>query len=482
MGGQDMAEAKAHILLVEDNPPMARVCREYLRNEPYEVTHVESGQAAIAALDANEPEAILLDLKLPDMDGLEILRRVRAARGASAVVIITAYGSIDTAVKAMREGAYDFIIKPFSADRLIYTLRNALERHRLSTIVASYQEDRRRDRYFGFIGSSLAVQEVYQVIDNAAPSVATVFLTGETGSGKEVCAEAVHRKSPRRNKPYVAINCAAIPKDLMESEIFGHVKGAFTGAVSTREGAAGRADGGTLFLDEVCDMPIDLQTKLLRFVQTGSFIKVGGTETERVDVRFICSTNRDPLREVELGRFREDLYYRLHVIPIHLPPLREREDDVLTIARHFLHTFAREEGKAFTAFAPETEAVLKGYDWPGNVRQLQNVVRNAVVLNEGETVTPEMLPRPLGTARDAPATPAPRSPSGSPAGSPPGPAAGSEAEPGTAVRPLWQVERKLIRAALEQTGGNVPLAAALLQINPSTIYRKLAKWEAEETE
>jgi len=476
-----MAEARAQILLVEDNPPMARVCREYLRNEPYQVIHVDSGQAAIAALDTHQPEAILLDLKLPDMDGMEILRRVRAARRGCAVVIITAYGSIDAAVEAMREGAYDFIIKPFSADRLIYTLRNALERQRLSTIVASYREGRRRDRYFGFIGSSLAVQEVYQIIDSAAPSAATVFLTGETGTGKELCAEAVHRKSPRRDKPYVAINCAAIPKDLMESEIFGHVKGAFTGAVSTREGAAGRADGGTLFLDEVCDMPIDLQTKLLRFVQTGSFIKVGGAETERVDVRFICSTNRDPLREVELGRFREDLYYRLHVIPIHLPPLREREDDVLTIARDFLHTFAREEGKAFKAFAPETEAVLKGYDWPGNVRQLQNVVRNAVVLNEGETVTPEMLPRPLDMARED-AAPPPGAPSGSPPGSRSVAAAGSEGGPGSAVRPLWQVERGLIRAALEQTGGNVPRAAALLQINPSTIYRKLAKWEADEAQ
>ncbi len=472
-----MADSVAHILLVEDNPPMARVCREYLRNEPYEITLVESGRAAISALETNQPEAILLDLKLPDMAGLEILRRVRAGPTNPAVVIITAHGSIDTAVEAMREGAYDFIIKPFSADRLIITLRNALERQRLSTIVTGYEKGIQRDRYFGFIGSSPLVQAVYQIIDSAASSSATIFLTGETGTGKEVCAEAIHHKSPRHDRPYLAINCAAIPKDLMESEIFGHVKGAFTGAVSTREGAAGRANGGTLFLDEVCDMPVDLQSKLLRFVQTGTFIKVGGTETESVDVRFICSTNRDPLREVELGRFREDLYYRLHVIPIHLPPLREREDDVLALARHFLDTFAHEEGKAFKAFAPETETALMVYDWPGNVRQLQNVVRNAVVLNDGELVTPEMLPTPLGLAGEASTEAAPRSPL-SPLSSPL-PPAGPETEPAPTVRPLWRMERQLIREALRLTAGNVPRAAAMLEVNPSTIYRKLSKWEAE---
>src|SRR5690606_38452833 len=284
-----------------------------------------------------------------------------------------------------------------------------LERQRLSRIVETYRSEIDRRSYAGFVGSSLSMQAVYRTIDAAATSKATIFITGESGTGKEVCAEAIHQKSPRRDGPFVAINCAAIPKELMESEIFGHVKGAFTGAIGDREGAAARADGGTLFLDEVCEMPLDLQVKLLRFVQLGSFMKVGGTETRQVDVRFICATNRDPLQEVAAGNFREDLYYRLHVIPLHMPPLRERERDVLDLAHHFLASFAAEEHKAFRRFAPEAEALLLSYDWPGNVRQLQNVLRNIVVLNEGETVEKAMLRDTLhretpsrGTAATAP--------------------------------------------------------------------------------
>jgi transcriptional regulator with PAS, ATPase and Fis domain len=239
------------------------------------------------------------------------------------------------------------------------------------------------------------MRSVFRVIEAAAASKASVFITGESGTGKEVAAEAIHRLSARRDRPIVALNCAAVPRELMESEIFGHVKGSFSGAVADRDGAATLANGGTLFLDELCDMHIDLQAKLLRFLQSESFRRVGGAELEKVDLRFICATNKEPLEEVAEGRLREDLYYRLHVIPIYLPPLRERGDDVIELAEHFLASLALEEGKAFAGLSEEVKVAFRAYDWPGNVRQLQNVIRNIVVMNAGEMVTIDMVPPPL---------------------------------------------------------------------------------------
>ncbi|MEN8196089.1 MAG: sigma-54 dependent transcriptional regulator, partial [Pseudomonadota bacterium] len=328
--------------------------------------------------------------------------------------------------------------------------------------------------------SSLAMQAVYRTVDATAASKATVFITGESGSGKEVAAEAIHCQSPRKNGPFIAINCGAIPKDLMESEIFGHVKGAFTGAHADRAGAASRASGGTLFLDEICEMDLALQTKLLRFIQTGTFQKVGGSKTEKVDVRFVCATNRDPLAEVEAGNFREDLYYRLHVIPINLPPLRDRDGDVIEIARHFLAEYAAEEGKVFKTFDPAAEKVFAGYKWPGNIRQMQNVIRNIVVLNDGTEVTLEMLPPPLNqsckTLQEIPPSTedTPRD-----AGEDvlTGPVALSE---NGDIVPLWKVERDVIERAIDACEGNIPKAAAKLGVSPSTIYRKKLSWESEE--
>jgi two-component system, repressor protein LuxO len=460
-----------HVLLVEDTPSVARVYLEYLRPEPITVSHVETGTDALKAINKRPPEAILLDLVLPDMDGMEILREVVGRGLPTAVVVITAHGSISNAVAAMRAGAFDFLVKPFNAERLVVTLRNALERRRLAQLVETIKEVG-RDEYFGFVGGSLPMQAVYRMIESAAPSKATVFVMGESGTGKEVCAEAIHRQSPRRDKPFVALNCAAIPKDLMESEIFGHVKGAFTGAVSDRAGAAAKADSGTLFLDEICEMDLGLQSKLLRFIQTGTFQRVGSTALERVDVRFICASNKEPLAEVEAGRFREDLYYRLHVIPIQLPPLREREGDVALIARKFLADFAREEKKRFTAFAPEVEAAFGVYNWPGNVRQLQNIVRNIVVLNDGETVSREMVPPPLNAVDGAALAAVAAKPgvSAKPEPSMPG---SSET-----IRPLWVVEKDAIERAIDICGGNIPRAAAHLGISASTIYRKRLAWEA----
>jgi len=470
------------ILLVEDTPSLARLYKQYLDGEDADVTVVGTGKEALAALTAATPSLVLLDLRLPDMDGLDILKEMKERELPSEVVVVTAHGSINVAVEAMRSGAYDFLVKPFNAERLLVTVRNALKHGSLSAIVKKII-DVSRDSYFGFIGSSLAMQAVYRTVDAAAASKATVFITGESGTGKEVAAEAIHRQSPRKTGPFVAINCGAIPKDLMESEIFGHVKGAFTGAHAERDGAASRASGGTLFLDEICEMDLALQTKLLRFIQTGSFQKVGGSKTEKVDVRFVCATNRDPLAEVEAGNFREDLYYRLHVIPLHLPPLRDRNGDVIEIARHFLVEYAAEEGKLFGSFSPEAEQIIGEFSWPGNIRQLQNVIRNIVVLNEGDVVTAEMLPPPLN--RPAPAAEA-------------GPAAGQRPEqpPDTEraapvamassgdgdIVPLWKVERDVIERAIEACDGNIPKAAAKLGISPSTIYRKKLSWESEDVE
>lgn len=319
--------------------------------------------------------------------------------------------------------------------------------------------------FYGFIGSSTAMQVVYRMIEQASTSKATVFITGESGTGKEVCAQAIHRASQRADKPFVALNCAAIPKDLIESEVFGHVKGAFTGATSDRDGAARQANGGTLFLDEIGEMDLRLQGKLLRFLQTGEFQRVGSSRSEKVDVRIVAATNRDPLFEVDAGRFREDLYYRLHVIPITMPALRERGEDIIEIALSFLLAFSAEEGRHFTGFSPEAGRMLLNYDWPGNVRQLQNVIRNIVVLNEGERVLPEMVPPPVGGrwARPngfrKPNQPAPGSVSG--------------------IRPLAEVEREAIETAIALCEGNIPRAAVLLGVSPSTIYRKRMAWEGD---
>lgn len=477
-----MAEAeKPFVLLVEDTLSLARTYQEYLKNEPYDLVHVETGREALAVIAERTPNALLLDLVLPDMNGIEILRDISEKDLSTATIVITAHGSVNTAVDAMRYGAFDFLSKPFSADRLRVTLKNALQTHHLEKIVEIYKRDLDRREYCGFVGGSLAMQAVYRIIDSAASSKATVFISGESGTGKEVCAEAVHTQSPRKDAPFIAINCGAIPRDLMESEIFGHTKGAFTGAVSSRDGAARRADGGTLFLDEICEMDADLQTKLLRFVQTGTFQKVGGSEMEAVDIRIICATNRDPLAEVAAGRFREDLFYRLHVIPVHMPPLREREGDVIDIAEHFLRQFADEEGKQFDEFSDEVKDVFRSYPWPGNVRQIQNVVRNIVVLHEGEEVALDMLPSPLDGHIVASA------PFVSSGGEKPALTAVSsqvvqafslpEAQSEKSIRPLEDVEREVIERAIELCDGNVPKAASRLGISASTIYRKRASWE-----
>ncbi len=470
--------SKTTLLIVEDSPTLTVAYREYLRNEPCKVDYVDTGQAAMMYLNRKTPDAMLLDLSLPDMNGMDILRHIHQEQLPCAVVIVTGHGSVDTAVEAMRYKAFDFIEKPFDGQRLLITLRNALRYQQLARTVEIYKENFERVQYYDFIGASSSMQAIYRMIDSAAVSKATVFITGESGTGKELCAEAIHKQSPRKDKPFIALNCAAIPKELMESEIFGHVKGAFTGAFKDREGAASQAHGGTLFLDEIGEMDLNLQTKLLRFIQTGTIQPVGSSKTENLDVRFICATNRDPLIEVQEGRFREDLYYRLNVIPIYLPPLRDREGDILLIAKKFLEKFALEESKLFKDFAPETEALLVHYHWPGNVRQLQNVIHNIVVLNEGQIISPEMLPAPLN---DQAHTTTPISavvvrPPKKMTRYPPVETMRTAITPWT-IRPLWLVEKEAIEQAIAYCDGNIPKAAAMLEVSPSTIYRKRQGWE-----
>ncbi|MBL0931024.1 MAG: sigma-54-dependent Fis family transcriptional regulator [Alphaproteobacteria bacterium] len=464
--------AKRHVLIVEDTLPMAVWYQEYLRGAAWDVALAGSLAQARARIDLRVPDAIVIDVGLPDGSGIDLLREIRAKGLPTEAIVVTGSGSMKLAIEAMREGAYDFLVKPFDRDRLTVTLRNALERRNLADTVVELRQEFGRDRYYGFVGASLPMQAVYRIIDSAAQSKATVFVTGESGTGKEVCAEAIHKRSPRAKGPFVALNCAAIPKDLLESEIFGHVKGAFTGATADRAGAALQAHRGTLFLDEIGEMDLNLQGKLLRFLQTGRVQRVGDSAPQDVDVRIVCATNRDPAAEVAAGRFREDLFYRLHVIPIALPPLREREGDVLLIARELLRRYATEERKRFAEFTAEAEALLAGYAWPGNVRELQNVVRSAVVLHDGDAVDVGMLPDKLrGRAVVAMSRLAANAN---------GPYAISPGAPGSPLRPMWRIERDAIEAAIAACAGNVRRAAAFLEIDASTIYRKKQLWEGRE--
>ncbi len=473
---------RSKILLVEDTPALARTYCGYLKREPLDVIHVETGKAALAAVRDESPEAVLLDLRLPDIDGFEVLEELLARAFDGPIVVITAHGSVNTAVEAMRAGASDFLVKPFSAERLKVTLNNLLENRQLAEIVKTYESEADRHEFEGFIGSSLIMQSVYRAIESAAASDATVFVTGESGTGKEICATAIHRRSRRRNGPFVPINCAAIPAELIESEIFGHVKGAFTGAVSDRKGAAELANGGTLFLDEICEMDTLLQSKLLRFVQTGTFTKIGSGSPMTVDIRFVCATNREPLAEVHAGRFREDLYYRLHVIPIELPPLRQRGQDIVEIARHFLTHYAKREGKNFKDLDPGSRDALQRYGWPGNVRELQNVIQKMVVMDDGEVVREDMLPVLSQNSSEW------EPPSSSSVGEMfPTPAReGNEREKTTdleilakKIRPLDIVERDAIEQALRLCNDDVRKAAVFLGVAPATIYRKLKNWQGE---
>ena len=461
------------VLMVEDTASVAALYKSYLNPLGLTVNIVNSGQEALGFMEDVRPDLILLDLRLPDMTGITVLDKVREKFGDLPVVIMTAHGSIDIAVDAMRHGAQDFLIKPCEADRLRITVNKTLKAQSESKIAGSTGSSTLSNsaQYQGFIGNSLSMQAVYRVIESASSSKASVFIMGESGTGKEVCAEAIHAASPRHHKPFVALNCAAIPKELIESELFGHVKGAFTGALTERQGAVELADQGTFFLDELCEMDLELQSKLLRFIQTGTYQKVGSSKTNAVDVRFVCATNRNPWVEVQEGRFREDLYYRLHVIPIVLPPLRERDDDVIEIAHALLGAICLEEKKSFSRFSDDVLALFKSYAWPGNIRELQNVIRNVVVLNSGQDITLDMMPSLSHERLDNQS----RTVINEVNDTHLDPILDGNIERSD-IEPLWLVEKRAIKQAIDACNGNIPRAAGLLEVSPSTIYRKLQGW------
>ncbi len=470
-----MVKEFCDVLLIEDNVSLATVYASQLRKAGITVNVCQTAAETLGDLTCHRYGVILLDLQLPDRDGLDLLAEIRQRGVDTTVIVVTGDSSTDRVVEALRMGAKDYLVKPLAADRLLVTARNALE---LSSLKRSIKEQSGRSGFEGFIGSSRPMQAIYNAIENVAQSKATVFVTGESGTGKELCAEAIHRTSPRRDGPFVAINCGAIPKDLIESELFGHVRGAFTGAVADRRGAALRADGGTLLLDEICEMDVALQTKLLRFLQTESLQRVGGQKTEDVDVRVICATNRDPLKEVREGRFRADLYYRLNVIPLHLPPLRDRDNDSVLIAEEFLRRTSNEEGKQFFGLSTEASAAILSHPWPGNVRELHNVIRRVIVLNDGPEVELNMLPASMHRDRRPASESEKAFVHSDPAGADVIGELGRQASEDWVPegRSLAELEREIIETAIRRCSGNVTEAAKVLTVSPSTLYRKRSAW------
>ena len=469
------------VLIIEDTLSMALMYQQHLKKSGIQSRICQSGELALLELRKGNVQTVLLDLQLPDMDGLDIIREMEGTEHNISFIVITANGSINTAVDAMRAGAYDFLIKPFPKEKLLTAVKNALEHAQLKTVVKFLKTDLEPIEVPGFVGDSPPMRAVYQMIKSVANSSAAVFVTGESGTGKEVTAQAIHQVSDRRDAPFIALNCAALPENLIESEIFGHIKGAFTGAHEARKGAASQANGGTLFLDEICEMDINLQAKILRFLQTGQVKRVGSDWSEEVDVRIICATNRNPMVEVAEKRFREDLFYRLDVLSIELPPLAHRGKDVILLAESFLKTYSNEEGKQFQGISAEAQEAMLNYHWPGNIRELQNTIRKAVVVHDGIQLEPHMLY--LNLAR-ADTRQDPYKLVGLVGDS-------SVVTPQQSLKTMvtvdihqsmTSIEQSIIEAVIESCNGSIPKASQILQLSPSTIYRKKEGWIKESLE
>jgi DNA-binding NtrC family response regulator len=379
------------ILIADDDSDIREILKDTLNSLGARIVAAANGLECLDRADADTPDLILLDIEMPVMNGLDVLKALKERGSHAAVIMITAYGTIERAVQAMKEGAYDFITKPFDLDHIALTVERALERERLKKGLENFTlEAGERYRLVG--GESPKIREAIETARKAAASKSTVLLLGESGTGKEVFARAIHNWSERKNEPFIAINCVGLSKELLESELFGHERGAFTGAHQLKKGKMELAHGGTVFLDEVGDISAELQTKLLRFLQEREFERVGGTQAIPVDVRVIAATNRELSNAIKQGRFREDLYYRLNVIPISLPPLRERTEDIPALAQFFLKRFAAETKKIFSGITREAEGRLLAYGWPGNVRELANVIERAVVLGQGPEIIDDDLP------------------------------------------------------------------------------------------
>jgi two-component system nitrogen regulation response regulator NtrX len=374
----------ASILIVDDEVSILNSLSSILEDEGYEIAVAKSGPEALRLCGADPPDLLILDIWMPDMDGLETLRRVRESAPSTQVMMMSGHGSIETAVKAIKLGAYDYIEKPLSLENVTLRVKHALEQHRLE------QENRslrtKVEGKFELVGESPVMQQLRQLIETAGPTNSRVLIGGENGTGKELVARAIHQHSARASRPFVAVNCAAIPETLIESELFGHEKGAFSGATTMKRGQFEQADGGTLFLDEIGDMSLNTQAKVLRALQEQQFTRVGGTKLIKVDVRVLAASNKDLLKEIEKGTFREDLFYRLNVVPIVVPPLRDRRDDIVLLVKHFLHLHAEEQGLKLKQMSPEAMEVFTHYDWPGNIRELRNLIERLMIMVPGPVI------------------------------------------------------------------------------------------------
>ena len=448
------------ILIADDEEPIRHVLTVLLSEHGYFVRAVKDGDEAMRELSARDYDALVTDVRMPRVDGLQLVRAVQKESPDTTVIVMSAYGSHDLALEAMKAGAYDYLGKPFRPDEVLLVLRKAEERERLRA------ENRRLRREIeasrgtgGIVAESAAMKEVLRLLQKVAPARTTVLITGESGTGKELIARALHDLSPRAERPFVAVNCGAIPEQLIESELFGHAKGAFTGAVSAKRGLFEEADGGTLLLDEIADLPLQLQVSLLRVLQEGEVRRVGDARTIRVDVRVLAATHRDLSQAVATGTFREDLFYRLNVVGLRLPALRERSEEIEPLARRFLARLAARLSMPEKPLSAAALRLLLGWRWPGNVRELENALERALVLSEGVEIEPEALPEELRAAA-------------APSGPPPAPG-----EDDLSVKRAQRaLEAALIRRALERTNGNRTRAAELLELSPRALLYKIREY------
>jgi two-component system NtrC family response regulator/two-component system response regulator HydG len=455
---------QGRIVVIDDEVNAATALETLLREDGYEVARAGDGRSGLALLEQMDADVVLTDLRMPGMDGIELLARIKEIRPQTMVLLMTAYGTVKTAVRAMKMGAEDYLGKPIDVDELEIVLKRVLEKKRLLEETAVLR-DRLADKYDfdNLVGQSPEILSVFKTVRQVAPTSSSVLLLGESGTGKELFAQALHENSPRRGKPFIKVACAALPETLLESELFGHEKGSFTGATYARSGRFEMADGGTLFLDEIGDISPTVQVKLLRFLEEHEFERVGGNRTFKVDVRVVAATHRDLRKKIEDGSFREDLYYRLNVIEINIPALRERTGDIPLLAHHFLHEYAAANKKDIRDFSDEVLALLLRHPWPGNVRELQNAMERAVVLATDLILTPAQFPTLRRAEMAALADPA------------------AERKPGPAIpgSTLAQIEREAILRTLEAVDGSTSRAADLLQISARKIQYKLKEYQRE---
>jgi len=484
--------ARSRILVVDDERMIRWSIQQALSKDGHSVTAVETGEEAVAQASDEMPDLVFLDITLPGIDGVEVLRRLKAIEPSVSVVMVTATDDVKTAVEAMRLGAYDYVSKPFDLDRLRVIAQNALDRNELRQEVEFHRKESvKRYGFHRIIGSSRKLAEVVEVARKVAKSdAATVLLQGESGVGKDLLAQAIHYESARATRPFIPINCTALPEELLESELMGHEKGAFTDAKFTKKGLFEVADGGTIYLDEIGDMKVGMQAKMLRFIETKTFKRVGGHRDIEVDVRIIAATNKDLTGAVRSGTFREDLFYRLNVIPIEMPPLRERREDIIPLAHHFLSVLSEDVKRKVRGFAEGTLASMTAYDWPGNVREMRNLIERALILGEGEHLEIAPLPAKAGERRyiarneeEAPVPmgfgpPADETGEGGTVGPAVAPAPGDVAAfslPGKGVV-LEEVEKAFIVQALEAQGGNQTRAAQMLGLTRDALRYRMKKF------